>query len=220
MCPLMRPQLYTCTGRREQKRCRGYGASRRSVGRQSCKTFSKKNCVTATANFFIPGTKMVTVTGGSSERDAPGACPLKDHSFTWARGEQAKWLRGSLEKRRSSVTQDDKLPPAVFAEGLRDRNCPIYTFSQNCYGARRVKARKYICFLTLAEITALHPRARGEEKKCRGYAASRKSVAHQHCRMTHCRLPGRELMRSEPKYCVYIYIYIYIYIHIYIYIYI
>jgi hypothetical protein len=38
--------------------------------------------------------------------------------------------------------QDEKLPPVVFAKGLRDRNSPIYTFSQNGYGARRVKARK------------------------------------------------------------------------------
>jgi hypothetical protein len=52
--------------------------------------------------------------------------------------------------------QDDNLPPAVFAKGLRDHNSPIYTFSQNGYGARRVKASKYICFLTLAEIIALH----------------------------------------------------------------
>jgi hypothetical protein len=83
---------------------------------------------------------MVAVTGGSRERDAPAACPLKDHSFTRARGEQAKWLRSAREKRRSSVMQDENLPPAVFAKGLREGNNPIYTFSQNRYGARRVKA--------------------------------------------------------------------------------
>jgi hypothetical protein len=52
--------------------------------------------------------------------------------------------------------QDDKLPPAVFEKGLRGHNCPIYTFSQNGYGARRVKARTYTCFLPLAQITVLH----------------------------------------------------------------
>jgi hypothetical protein len=36
--------------------------------------------------------------------------------------------------------QDENLPPAVFAKGLREGNNPIYTFSQNRYGARRVKA--------------------------------------------------------------------------------
>jgi hypothetical protein len=44
---------------------------------------------------------MVTVTGGSRGRDAPAACPLKDHSFTRAWGEQAKWLRSEHEKRRN-----------------------------------------------------------------------------------------------------------------------
>jgi hypothetical protein len=52
--------------------------------------------------------------------------------------------------------QDDKLPPAVFEKGLRDRNSPICTLRQNGYGARRVKARKYSCFLPLAQITVLH----------------------------------------------------------------
>jgi hypothetical protein len=47
--------------------------------------------------------------------------------------------------------QDGKLPQAVFTKGLRDRNCPIYTFSQTGSGALRVKARKYVCFLTVAQ---------------------------------------------------------------------
>jgi hypothetical protein len=141
MCPLMRSQLYMRRRRREQKRCRAYGKSRRSADRQSCKTFSKNARVTATAQFVVLA-KTVTVTGGSRERDAPAAFPLKDHSFTCARGEQAKWLRGAHEKHRSSVMQDEKLPPAVFAKGLCERNIPIYTFSQNGYGVRRVKARK------------------------------------------------------------------------------
>jgi hypothetical protein len=183
----MRSQLYMCTGRGEQKRCRGFGASRRSVGGQSCKTFSKKARVTTTAHCLIPRAKMVTVTGGSSERDAPPGCRLKDHSFTCARGEQAKRLRGMQEKRRSSVMQDEKLPPAVFAKGLRDRNCPIYTFSQNCYGARSIKARKYICCLTLAQITPLHACARGEERKRRGNGRNRRSIGHQRRKMTNCR---------------------------------
>ena len=62
--------------------------------------------------------------------------PLEDHSFTCARGEQAKWLRGGQEKHRSSVMQDENLPPFVFAKGLRDRNSPTYTFSQNGYCAQ------------------------------------------------------------------------------------
>jgi hypothetical protein len=32
--------------------------------------------------------------------------------------------------------QDEKLPPFVFADGLRDRKSPMYTFSQNGYGAQ------------------------------------------------------------------------------------
>jgi hypothetical protein len=35
--PLERSQLYMCTGRQQQERCRGYGPSRRSFGRESCK---------------------------------------------------------------------------------------------------------------------------------------------------------------------------------------
>jgi hypothetical protein len=35
--PLERSQLYMCTGRQQQERCRGNGPSRRSVGRESCK---------------------------------------------------------------------------------------------------------------------------------------------------------------------------------------
>jgi hypothetical protein len=68
---------------------------------------------------------------------------------------------------------------AVFEKGVRDRNSPMCTLSQNCYGAWRVKARKYTCFLTLANTTASHECARGEEKKRRGYGASRRSVGHQ-----------------------------------------
>ncbi len=93
-------------------------------------------------------------------------------------GEQAKRLRSEQEKRWSSMMQDEKLPPAVCKNYLRDRNRPMCTLSQNCYGARRIKARKYTCFLTLANTTALHACARGEEKKRRGYGASRRSAGH------------------------------------------
>jgi hypothetical protein len=69
---------------------------------------------------------MVAVTGGSRQAGAPAVCPLKDRSFTCARGEQAKWLRGEQEKRRSSVRRDDKLPPAVFEKGLREQHPNLY----------------------------------------------------------------------------------------------
>jgi hypothetical protein len=55
--PLERSQLYMCTGRQQQERCRGYGPSRRRVGQQSCNMrqrcwpFLKKACVTAAAQF-------------------------------------------------------------------------------------------------------------------------------------------------------------------------
>jgi hypothetical protein len=83
------------------------------------------------------------------------------------------------EKRWSSVMQDDKLPPALYKKSLRDRNSPMCTLKQDGYGARRVKARKYTCFLTLANTTALHACAWGEEKKRRGYGASKRAVGHQ-----------------------------------------
>ena len=75
------------------------------------------------------------------------------------------------------------LHAAVLEKGLRDRNSPMCTLSQNCDGARRVKARRYTCFLTLSNTTALHACARGKEKKHRGYGASRSSVGHQRCNM-------------------------------------
>jgi hypothetical protein len=75
--------------------------------------------------------------------------------------------------------QDDKLPPAVCEQKMRDRNSPMCTLSQNGYVARRVKERKYTCLLTLANTTALHACAWGEEKKHRGYGVSRKSHGHQ-----------------------------------------
>jgi hypothetical protein len=52
--------------------------------------------------------------------------------------------------------QDDKLPPAVFEKGLRDRNSPMCTLSRNGYGDQRANAWNHICFLDLDKITALH----------------------------------------------------------------
>jgi hypothetical protein len=51
--------------------------------------------------FFVPGANMVTVTGGSSERHAPAACPFKDHSFTCAWGEKSR--RGVVMVRAGEV---------------------------------------------------------------------------------------------------------------------
>jgi hypothetical protein len=51
--------------------------------------------------------------------------------------------------------QDDKLPPDIFENGLRDRNSPMCTLSQHGYGAQRAKARKYTCLLPVDKITAL-----------------------------------------------------------------
>jgi hypothetical protein len=82
--PLERSQLYICTGRQQQERCRGYGPSRRSVGRESCK------------------------------------------------------MTRTLQ--------------AVFEKCLRDRNSPIYVLSQNGYGDRRVKARRWTCCVPLDKI--------------------------------------------------------------------
>ena len=61
--------------------------------------------------------------------------------------------------------QDDKLPGTFATTNLRDHDSPKCTLGQNGCGARRVKARKYTCFLTLANNTALHACAWGEEKK-------------------------------------------------------
>jgi hypothetical protein len=36
--------------------------------------------------------------------------------------------------------QDNKLPPGVFEKGLRDRNHPICTLSQNGYADQRANA--------------------------------------------------------------------------------
>jgi hypothetical protein len=72
------------------------------------------------------------------------------------RREEVSRLRAEQKKRWLSVMQDDKLPPAVFEKGLRGRNSPICTLTQNGYGDQRANAWKHICFLVLDKITALH----------------------------------------------------------------
>jgi hypothetical protein len=89
---------------------------------------------------------------------------------------EVSWLWAQQEKSGPSVVQDDKTLLAVFEKGLRDRNSPICTLSQNGYGDRRVKARKCSCCLPLDKITALH--VHGASRRS-GYGASRRSVGHQ-----------------------------------------
>jgi hypothetical protein len=136
--------------------------------------------VTATANFLKPRAKMVTVGGGSSERDAPSVCPLKkDHSFTCARGEQAKWLRGAQEKRRSSVMQDDKLPPAVFRRRLAWPQLP-----RRCPEGQGKEVHLFFDTGSNHSFTCMWTRRREEVSRLR---ASRRNVGHQRCKMTNCR---------------------------------
>ena len=72
--------------------------------------------------------------------------------------------------------RDVKLPPAVCEKSLRDHHRPMRTMGQNCNGAGRVKARKYTCYVILANTQLyMHvctgrreeaPRLRGEQEKC------------------------------------------------------
>jgi hypothetical protein len=89
---------------------------------------------------------------------------------------EVSWLWAQQEKRGPRVVQDDKTLLAVFDKGLRERNSPICTLSQNGYGDRWDKARKCTCCLPLDKITALH--VHGESRRS-GYGASRRSVGHQ-----------------------------------------
>jgi hypothetical protein len=99
---------------------------------------------------------------------------------------EASWLWAQQEKSGPPVVQDDKTLLAVFEKGLRDRNSPSCTLSQNGYGDRRVKARKCTCCVPLDKIPALH--VHGASRRS-GYEASRRSVVHQCFKMTNCRRP-------------------------------
>ena len=86
-------------------------------------------------------------------------------------------LWAQQEKSGPQVVQDDKTLLAVFEKRLRDcNNTPTCTLSQNGYGDRRVKARKYTCCLPVDKITALHVHGASRGS---GYGEIRRSVGHQ-----------------------------------------
>jgi hypothetical protein len=80
--------------------------------------------------------------------------------------------------------QYDRLTLAVFEKGLRDRNSPIGTLSQNGYGDQNAKARKYTCLLPFNKIAALH--VHGAREEVSWLREEQESVGRQGCNMQQC----------------------------------
>jgi hypothetical protein len=124
----------------------------------------------------------------------------QDHSFTCARGEQAKRLRGEQEKRWSSVMQDDKLPPAAGETKIaRPQQPNVYLEPKllRCAEDQGKEVRAKMATVTRGprqgSTHAACPLIKSQLYMCMGrreevscLREEQESVGRQGCKMPHC----------------------------------